>query len=111
MICDGLARLLLAHLADHARLRLVVDDLQRVAGVRNVVESGELHRRRRTGFLDALAALVGHRADAAGGRAGEERVADLQRAVLHEHRGHDAAADFLPRLEHDALRGRSRGSP
>ena len=45
--------------------------------------------------LMPLAALVGHGAHAARGRAGEEGVADLQRAVLHEHRGHGAAADFL----------------
>src|SRR5207302_298004 len=47
---------------------------------------------------------VGHGADASGRGAGKEGVADLQRAVLHEHRGHDAAAGFFLRLEHDAFR-------
>src|SRR5436190_1921694 len=101
----GIARLLLPHLSDHARLRVVVDDGDRVPRFRHVIETGELYRRRGTGLGDALAALVAHRAHASPGRAGEERVADLQRTVLDENRPDDAASDFLLRLEHDALGG------
>ena len=35
---------------------------------------------------------------------GDERVADLERAALHEHGGDRAAADVEVGLEHDALR-------
>ena len=43
--------------------------------------------------------------------AGDERVADLERAALHEHGGHRAAADVEVRLEHHAARRGRRGWP
>ena len=45
------ALLLGAELGDAARLRLVLDHLEHVAGVRQVVEAGDLDRRRGAGLL------------------------------------------------------------
>ena len=61
-----------------------------------------LHRRRRTGLLDDAAAVVDQRAHAADDGAGDDVVADAQRAVLHEHGGHRAAAAIELGLEHGA---------
>ena len=54
--------------------------------------------------LDRLAAVVDERAHAAHDRAGDERVADAQRAVLHEDGRHGTAAAIELRLEHGARR-------
>ena len=59
-------------------------------------------------FLDLLALVVDQRPDATPGRTGDQRVADLQRAALHQHRGHRATADVEVCLEDDA-RGASVG--
>ena len=53
--------------------------------------------------LTCLPLVVDERPDPAPGRTGDERVADLEGAALHEDRGHRAAADVEVRLEHDAL--------
>ena len=53
---------------------------------------------------DALAAVVVHRADAAPVGAGDERVADAQRAALDEHRDDRAAARVELGLDDDAGR-------
>src|SRR6185295_6976725 len=95
-------------LGDAARLHLVLDDLEGIARAGQVGESGHADRRRRARGLDAAVEVVGHRADASPGRAGDEQVAGLERAVLHQDRGDDAAADLLPRLEHRALRADGR---
>ena len=58
--------------------------------------------RRRTGFLDLLALVVDQGPDATPGGAGHERIADAQRALLHQHGGHGAPADVEVGLEHDA---------
>ena len=50
-------------------------------GVRDVVEAHDLDGSRGAGLVDALAAVVEHRADAADRGAGEEDVADLERSV------------------------------
>ena len=46
--------------------------------------------------------VVDERPDPAPGGAGDERVADPERAALDEHGGHRAAADVEVGLEHDA---------
>ena len=99
-----LALLLLAEGDDRAGLRLVLDDLERVAGLRQILEARDLDGRGRAGLVDLLAAVVVHRAHAAEDRAREEDVADLERAGLDEHRRDVAAARVAPRLEHDAAR-------
>ena len=81
---------------------LVGGDDEAVAGDGDVGEAEDLHRRRRAGFLDLVALVVDERTDTAPGGAGDERVADLQGAVLHEDRGDGASADVEVGLEHDA---------
>ena len=61
--------------------------------------------------VDRLAVLVEHRAHAAEHRAGQHDVAALERARLHEHRRHRAAALVEARLDHDALGGRVASAP
>ncbi len=73
-----------------------------VAGVGHLGQAEHLHRRGRPGFLDLLALVVDQRPDAAPGRAGDERIADPQRALLHQHGGHRAPTDVEVGLEHDA---------
>ena len=85
----------LATLRDLARLRRIVDDEELVAGHRHTGDAEHLHRNGRTCLLDRLAALVEQRADATGVQAADEVVADLERAVLHEHRRDGT----LPRVE------------
>ena len=70
---------------------VVLDHAHVLAGLGHRVEAQHLDRLGRAGLLDALAGVVLHRAHAAPVGAGDERVADLERAALHEH-GHDGAA-------------------
>ena len=58
--------------------------------------------------LERLALEVAHGAHPAAGLAGDDRVADVQRAAVDEHGGHDAAARVDPRLD-DVAAGRSVG--
>ena len=48
-----------------------------------------------------LAVLVEHRADPAVGLAGDDRVTDVERAALHQHRGDRAATLVEVRLDRD----------
>ena len=50
-------------------------------------------------LVEPLAAVVVQRAHAAPGVAGDDRVADLERAAVDEHRRHRAAADVEARLD------------
>src|ERR1039457_3708706 len=103
-----LALLERAELRDLARLAFVLDDLERIARVRDVLEAHDLDRRCRRRLGDARGVVVEHRAHAAYGRAGEEDVADVKRALLHEHRRERALAGLAARLEHDAPGGPRR---
>ena len=78
--------------------------LERIAGLRQAGQPEHFDRRRRRRHLDGLAAVVDERAHAADDRARDERVADAQRAVLHEDRRDRAAAAIELRLEHGARR-------
>ena len=82
-----------------ARLALVLDDAAELAGGRRVVEAEDLDGLARPRLLDLLAAEVVERADPAPGVAGDDRVADLERAALDEHRRNRAAADVEPGLD------------
>jgi hypothetical protein len=66
-------------------------------------QAEHLDRRGRTGGLDLLALVVDHRPDPAPGRAGHDRVADLELALVDEDRRDRAAALVEVGLEHDAL--------
>ena len=74
-------------------------------------EAEHLHRRRRTGLLDLVALVVDQRPHRAPGRAGHDRVADLERALVDEDGGHRATADVEVGLEHDALGPARSGWP
>ena len=83
---------------------VVLDDAAELAGRRRLVEAEDLDRHTRPGVLDALAVVVVERLHLAPGVAGDDGVADAQRAALHEHRRHRAAADVEARLDDDAAR-------
>ncbi len=62
-------------------------------------------------WLDRLAAIVEERAHAAPLAAGDEDVADLERAALDQHGGDRAAAALELRLDHHAVGGPVRDWP
>jgi hypothetical protein len=86
------AELALTEQRDFARLALVGQRHHLVARTRHVGQAEDLDRDGRTGFVDGLAVLVEHGADAAEGRAGQQHVAATQGTGLHQQRGHRAAA-------------------
>ena len=94
-------RALLGGLAGDA---VVLDDAAQLAGRRRLVEAEDLDRDARPGVLDALAVVVVQRLHLAPGVAGDDGVADAQRAALHQHRRDRAAADVEARLDDDAAR-------
>ena len=87
---------------ERACLAVVLDHVGELAGLGHGVEAEHLDGLGRPGRLHALARVVGHRAHAAPVGAGDDRVADLQRAALHEHGDHGAAARIELGLDHGA---------
>ena len=81
-----------ALLGDGAGAVDVVDDEELVAGDGQLAQAADDDRRAGAGLGDRLAAVVEQRADAAVAGAGEDDVADVQRAVLHQHGGDGAEA-------------------
>src|SRR5262249_14744878 len=73
---------------------LVIDDTRQLARGRRLVEAEDLDRLARSGLLELLALVVVERAHLAPRVAGDERVADLQRAALDEHRRDGTTADI-----------------
>ena len=88
-----------ALLGEVLRLALVLDDAGELARRRRTVEAEDLDGLAGLGLLDLLAAVVVERAHLARGVAGDDRVADAQRAALDEHRRDRAAAHVEPRLD------------
>ena len=80
------AQPLAALLREVARAAVVLDHAGELAGRRRLVEAEDLDRVARAGGVDLLAAVVVERAHAAPGVAGDDRVADLERAAVDEHR-------------------------
>ena len=74
-------------------------------------QTEHLNRTRRAGLVDGVAVLVEHGADAAERVAGDDRVADAQRAALDEHGRHRTAAAVEVRLDGDTLRVLVRVGP
>ena len=99
---------LLAGLGHRSGDLLVGCDTELVAGFGHERQTEHLDRRGRTGRLDLLALVVDHRADLAPGRTGDDRVADLQFALVDEDGGDGATAVVEVGLEHDALRPTGR---
>ena len=98
-----LAALADAIVGDLAGALLVLDDGDLIAGLGRRVEAQHLDRHRRTGRVDVLALVVDERAHAAPGHAGDDDVADLQRAALDEHGADRAAAALELGLDDDAF--------
>ena len=88
-----IAPLALPVLGDLARPLLAVDHGQQVAGLRHAIQAQDLDRRRRPGLVHRLPAIVEQRARPAPLGTGDDEVADLEGAALHQHgRDHAAAA-------------------
>ena len=94
---------LLASLADGAGDLLVGGGAELVAGLGHGRQTEHLDRRRRTGRLDLLALVVDHRSDLAPRGAGDDRVADLELALVDEHGGDRAATLVELGFDDDAL--------
>ena len=95
-------RALLGELAGAA---VVLDHLDALAGLADALEAEHLDRVAGPRLLEPGAGVVLHRPHLAPLRPGDDRVADVQRAALDQHRGHRAAARVEVRLDHRA-RGR-----
>ena len=90
---------LAAELREVARLALVLDDAGVLAGRGRLVEAEDLDRRAGRRLLHLLAAEVEERAHLAPGVAGDDRVADAERAARDEHGRDRAAADVEAALD------------
>ena len=106
--CGGLLRQLdVAELAltiqGHlARLALALDREDFVPCIGGAGKSEHQDGSRRQGFGDRGALLVEHRPDATEFLARDDRVAQLQGALLHQHGRHDAAALFHAGFDDEA---------
>ena len=94
-----------ALLGELAGAAVVLDRADVLAGLADAVEAEHLDRHPGPGLLDALAGEVVHRPHPAPLRAGDEGVADLQRAALDEDRDDGAAAGVELGLDHRARGG------
>lgn len=90
---------LLALGGDLAGLLLGLHHVEGVAGGGGAVKAEYQRRSGRPCLGDALVAFVEHGLDLAVVGAGEDYVADMEGAVLHEHGGHIAAALVERRLD------------
>src|SRR5690606_34617255 len=95
-------------LGDGPGFLLVLDDLEEVTGGGHVLPAHDLHGRGGTCLLDPAPGVVGHRPHTTGHRAGDEGVALLESAPLHDHRCDRAPAPFQLSFHHHA-RGRRLG--
>src|SRR5262249_12430492 len=90
---------------------VLLDDQERVAGAGHRGEPEHQHRAGRPGLLHRLAGFVVHRPDPAERVAGHDRVADAQRAALHQHGRHRTATAVQVGLQGGALRRLIRIGP
>src|SRR5258706_784195 len=68
------------------------DKLERIADFGQGIEAQDFSGHRRNSGAQGLDAIVEHGADLADNRSADEIIADVQRAVAHDHRGHRASA-------------------
>ena len=87
---------------DPGRL-LVRRGAELVTCLRHRGQPEDLHGRRGTSGLHLLALVVDHRPHAAPCRAGDDRVADVELALVDEHCRHGPPTDVELGLEHDTL--------
>ncbi len=88
----GLALARFAFFGDGAGAIHVVQHVEFVAGLGQCAEAADDDRRAGAGLWNHLAAVVEEAADAAEAGAGQTDIADLQRAILHQHGGDRAEA-------------------
>ena len=100
----GFAGLLLAVFGDAARLVAIGDHHELIARLRQAFHAENFDRRGRRSRLQARAAIVEHGAHFSVDVAHDKIVAGVERAVLHQHRGHRAAAAIQFGFEHHAGR-------
>ena len=93
---------LLGKLSRHA---LVGNGIEHVARARDFGQAGYLDRRGGTGLGHALSLVVYHGTDAADGGTGDDDIARLERAVLHQNGHYRAAALVETRLDDSSLCG------
>ena len=94
-----LTRLGLTLFREVTSLTFVVDLAEVVAGARHVAPTEDLHGLGWTRDIDLAPVLILHRADPAVRRARDQRIPDLDRALLHEHGRDRPAALVEVRLE------------
>src|SRR5690606_35956204 len=105
-----LAELALTEQGHFTGLLLVAQHAELVTGLGRTVQAENLHRNRRSGFLDGVAVLVEHRADATVGGTNQSHIALTQRTVLYQYGCYRTAALVETRLNHyTAARRRRRG--
>ncbi len=100
-----LAALPRAIIRDLARPAVVFDDGKRVARFRRGIEAENLHRHRRSRLRHGLAAIVDERTHAPPGGAGDDDIADVQGAALHEHGADRSTPALQLGLDDDAFGG------
>ena len=94
----------LALLGDLAGDPVLADGEERVAGTGHGGQTEHEHRTGRTGARHRLAVLVEHGPDPAVRVAGDDRVTDVERAPVDQHRGDRTATAVEVSLDRDALR-------
>src|SRR5690606_23773723 len=105
-----LAELALTEQGHFTGLLLVAQHAELVTGLGRTVQAENLHGDRRSGFLDGVAVLVEHRADATVGGTNQSHIALTQRTVLYQYGCYRTAALVETRLNHyTAARRRRRG--
>ena len=94
----------LAEIDDLAGPGFAFNNRNVVAGGRRAVQSQDLDRYRRTGFVKGIAMGVKQGADPAPLATGDENIADFQGAALNQNRRHRTAAWFQLGFDDDAFR-------
>ncbi len=103
------AELALTEQGDFAGLLLVGDHGEVVTGFRRTVQTKNLHRNGRTGFLHRLAILVEHGPHAAEVHTTQDHITLAQRTVLNQDGGNRATPLVQARFDHHtATRSRRR---
>src|SRR6185312_11392135 len=98
-----ISELTLAEQRDLARATLVAEDDHFFAGLRDIRQTLDLDRNRRTGLRHAVAVFIQHRSDTTEYRASKHDVTALERSRLNQQ-SRDRAATFVqPRLDDDAF--------
>src|SRR5262249_15579097 len=100
---QGLSALARAIVGDLARSRLIFDDCERITGLGRGVEAQDLDRHRGAGRGHGLATIVDQRAHAPPRCTGDDDIADVQGATLHEHGTDGAATPLELGLDHHAF--------